>query len=89
MQAEEEAARQEAAQNNQQYTGTGSTATGTYIWPCPSSTYVTSAFGMRDHPLPLSAARTSEPAEPAMSMPECGRSSPKSGPTATTRSMPI
>ena len=51
MQAEEEAARQEAAQNNQQYTGTGSTATGTYIWPCPSSTYVTSAFGMRDHPL--------------------------------------
>lgn len=50
MQAEE-AARQEAAQNNQQYTGTGSTATGTYIWPCPSSTYVTSAFGMRDHPL--------------------------------------
>lgn len=51
MQAEEETARQEAAQNNQQYTGTGSTATGTYIWPCPSSTYVTSAFGMRDHPL--------------------------------------
>ena len=51
MQAEEEAARQEAAENNQQYTGTGSTATGTYIWPCPSSTYVTSAFGMRDHPL--------------------------------------
>lgn len=51
MQAEEEAARQEAAQNNQQYTGTGSTATGTYIWPCPSCTYVTSAFGMRDHPL--------------------------------------
>ncbi|MGI6025691.1 MAG: murein hydrolase activator EnvC family protein [Candidatus Scatomorpha sp.] len=51
MQAEEEAARQKAAQNNQQYTGTGSTATGTYIWPCPSSTYVTSAFGMREHPL--------------------------------------
>lgn len=49
--AEEEAARQEAMQNNQQYTGTGSTATGSYIWPCPSSTYVTSAFGMRDHPL--------------------------------------
>ena len=40
-----------AAENNQQYTGTGSTATGTYIWPCPSSTYVTSAFGMREHPL--------------------------------------
>ena len=51
MQAEEEAARQEAAENNQQYTGTGSTATGTYIWPCHSSTYVTSAFGMREHPL--------------------------------------
>lgn len=51
MQAEEEAARQEAAENNQQYTGSGSTATGTYIWPCPSSTYVTSAFGMREHPL--------------------------------------
>ena len=51
MKAEEEAARQEAAENNQQYTGTGSTATGTYIWPCPSSTYVTSAFGMREHPL--------------------------------------
>ena len=51
MQAEEEAARQEAAENNKQYTGTGSTATGTYIWPCPSSTYVTSAFGMREHPL--------------------------------------
>lgn len=51
MQAEEEAARQEAAENNQQYTGTGSTATGTYIWPCPASTYVTSAFGMREHPL--------------------------------------
>lgn len=51
MQAEEEAARQEAAENNQEYTGTGSTATGTYIWPCPSSTYVTSAFGMREHPL--------------------------------------
>ena len=51
MQAEEEAPRQEAAENNQQYTGTGSTATGTYIWPCPSSTYVTSAFGMREHPL--------------------------------------
>lgn len=51
MQAEEEAARQEAAENNQQYTGIGSTATGTYIWPCPSSTYVTSAFGMREHPL--------------------------------------
>lgn len=51
MQAEEEAARQEAAESGQEYTGTGSTATGTYIWPCPSSTYVTSAFGMRDHPL--------------------------------------
>ena len=51
MQAEEEAARQEAAESGQEYTGTGSTATGTYIWPCPSSTYVTSAYGMREHPL--------------------------------------
>ena len=51
MQAEEEAARQEAAKNGQDYTGTGSTATGTYIWPCPSCTYVTSKFGMREHPL--------------------------------------
>ena len=49
--AEEEAARQEAAQNNQQYTGTGSTATGSYIWPCPSSTYVTSRYGYRTHPI--------------------------------------
>lgn len=51
MQAEEESARQEAANNGQDYTGTGSTATGTYIWPCPSCTYVTSKFGMREHPL--------------------------------------
>lgn len=49
--AEEEAARQEAMQNNQQYTGTGSTATGSYIWPCPSSTYVTSRYGYRTHPI--------------------------------------
>ncbi len=49
--AEEEAARQEAAQNNQQYTGTGSTATGSYVWPCPSSTYVTSSYGYRNHPI--------------------------------------
>ncbi len=51
MQAEEEAARQEAANNNQEYTGTGSTATGTYIWPCPSCNIVTSTYGMREHPL--------------------------------------
>ena len=49
--AEEEAARQEAMQNNQQYTGPGSTATGSYIWPCPSSTYVTSRYGYRTHPI--------------------------------------
>ena len=49
--AQEEAARQEAAQNNQEYTGTGSTATGSYIWPCPSSTYVTSRYGYRTHPI--------------------------------------
>ena len=49
--AQEEAARQEAAQNNQEYTGTGSTATCSYIWPCPSSTYVTSRYGYRTHPI--------------------------------------
>lgn len=51
MQAEEEAAREEAAESGEEYTGTGSTATGTYIWPCPSCNIVTSTFGMREHPL--------------------------------------
>ena len=50
MQAEEEAARQEAAENNQQYTGTGSTATGTYIWPLPGYS-PGSAYGWRMHPI--------------------------------------
>ena len=51
MKAEEEAAREEAAESGEEYTGTGSTATGTYIWPCPSCNIVTSTFGMREHPL--------------------------------------
>lgn len=29
----------------------GSAATGTYIWPCPSSTYITSRYGNRIHPI--------------------------------------
>ena len=28
-----------------------STATGSYIWPCPSSTYITSRYGNRIHPI--------------------------------------
>lgn len=51
MKAEEEAARLEAEKNNQSYNGTGSTATGSYTWPCPASTYVTSGFGWRIHPI--------------------------------------
>ena len=49
--AEEEAARQEAAQNGTDYTGPGSTATGSYTWPCPSCTYITSGYGNRIHPI--------------------------------------
>ena len=29
----------------------GSAATGTYVWPCPSSTYITSRYGNRIHPI--------------------------------------
>ena len=43
--AQEEAARQEAAQNNQEYTGTGSTATGGSLWPLPSSPSVPGRSG--------------------------------------------
>ena len=32
-------------------TSIGSTATGSYIWPCPSSTYITSGYGNRIHPI--------------------------------------
>ena len=49
--AEEEAARQEAALNGTDYTGPGSTATGSYTWPCPSCTYITSGYGNRIHPI--------------------------------------
>lgn len=49
--AQEEAARLEAEKNNETYTGVGSTATGTLTWPCPSSTYITSVFGWRIHPI--------------------------------------
>jgi murein DD-endopeptidase MepM/ murein hydrolase activator NlpD len=51
LKAQEEAARKAAEQNNQSYTGTGSTATGSFTWPCPSSTYIASGFGLRIHPI--------------------------------------
>ena len=51
MKAEEEAARKAAEEANKPYTGTGSNATGSYTWPCPSSTYITSGFGWRIHPI--------------------------------------
>ncbi len=51
LKRQEEEARRQAAQQNQSYTGIGSNATGSYIWPCPSSTYITSGFGMRIHPI--------------------------------------
>lgn len=51
MKAEEEAARKAAEEANKPYTGNGSTATGSYTWPCPSSTYITSGFGWRIHPI--------------------------------------
>ncbi len=49
--AQEEAARKAAEEAQQEYTGVGSTATGTYTWPCPSSTYISSLYGMRIHPI--------------------------------------
>ena len=51
LKAQEEAARQQAANNNTSYTGVGAASTGSFIWPCPSSTYVTSKFGYRTHPI--------------------------------------
>lgn len=60
---EEEARRQQQLLQQQQqqqqggsqqtptYTGPGANATGSLGWPCPSSTYVTSKFGPRIHPL--------------------------------------
>lgn len=57
--AEEAAAAAAAAAQNQSsggssapvYSGIGSTATGSYIWPCPSTTIVTSPYGWRIHPI--------------------------------------
>lgn len=47
----EEEERRKAQQQQQQYTGTGSVATGSYVWPCPSSSIVTSPYGWRTHPI--------------------------------------
>ena len=49
--AQEAAEREEAQQSGQDYTGPGSTATGSYTWPCPSCTYITSGYGNRIHPI--------------------------------------
>ncbi|NCB50758.1 MAG: peptidase M23 [Clostridia bacterium] len=51
LKAQEEAARKAAEAAKQQYSGVGSTATGSFVWPIPSSTYVTSGFGWRIHPI--------------------------------------
>ncbi|MEG1632496.1 MAG: peptidoglycan DD-metalloendopeptidase family protein [Oscillospiraceae bacterium] len=51
MKKEEEEARKAAEAANKPYDGAGSTSTGNYTWPCPSSTYVTSGYGWRIHPL--------------------------------------
>lgn len=51
LKAQEEAARKAAEAAKQQYTGIGSTATGTFTWPVPSCTYVTSKYGWRIHPI--------------------------------------
>lgn len=51
LKAQEEAARKAAEQANQTYTGVGSTATGTFMWPSASSTYITSKYGWRMHPI--------------------------------------
>lgn len=48
---QEEEARKKAQEQKQEYTGTGSTATGSYVWPCPASTIVTSPYGWRVHPI--------------------------------------
>lgn len=51
LRAQEEAARKAAEAAKQQYSGVGSSATGSFVWPIPSSTYVTSGFGWRIHPI--------------------------------------
>ncbi|MCI7136976.1 MAG: peptidoglycan DD-metalloendopeptidase family protein [Candidatus Limivicinus sp.] len=53
---EEERRRQEAAANNPSSGGGGSsggsvTGTGSFTWPCPSCTYITSRVGYRWHPV--------------------------------------
>ena len=54
---EEERRRQEAAANNPGGSGGGSssggsvTGTGSFTWPCPSCTYITSRVGNRWHPV--------------------------------------
>ena len=53
---EEERRRQEAAANNPSGGGGGSsggsvTGTGSFTWPCPSCTYITSRVGYRWHPV--------------------------------------
>lgn len=49
--AQEAAARAAASSSNTTYTGTGSVATGSYMWPCPSCNIVTSQYGYRIHPI--------------------------------------
>jgi len=58
MVAELERQRQEAMQQQQQQGSTGNhlgagnaVGTGSFTWPCPSSTYITSRFGLRTHPV--------------------------------------
>lgn len=51
LKAQEEAARRAALAAQQQYTGAGSTATGSYTWPVPASNLVTSPYGNRVHPI--------------------------------------
>ena len=59
-QAQQQAQQQQQQQQQQQGGGEGSgtvtapdtsTVTGSYIWPCPSSTYITSRYGNRIHPI--------------------------------------
>jgi len=52
----EQLQQQQAAQGNSGGGGGGTgggtaTGTGSFVWPCPSSTYITSRFGLRVHPV--------------------------------------